>query len=61
CTVNIQHNCADNGCRSTRTRVVLNEREKTAERTLAVEHCAEHDLIVNTAQMRDAAILDNFR
>jgi hypothetical protein len=26
-----------------------------------VEHCAEHDLIVNTAQMRDAAILDNFR
>ncbi|KAJ6598814.1 hypothetical protein B0H10DRAFT_2323646 [Mycena sp. CBHHK59/15] len=38
CTVNVQHNCADNKCRTTRTRVVLAEQEKTSQRELAVEH-----------------------
>ncbi|KAJ7794480.1 hypothetical protein B0H14DRAFT_2621851 [Mycena olivaceomarginata] len=61
CTVNIQHNCADNKCRSTRSRVILNEREKTSERSLAVEHLSKSDLIINTAQMRDAAALNTFR
>ncbi|KAF8148334.1 hypothetical protein K438DRAFT_1625608, partial [Mycena galopus ATCC 62051] len=61
CTINIQHNCADNQCRSTRSRVVLNEREATSERALAIEHLSELDLIVNTAQMRDAASLNGFR
>lgn len=41
--------------------MVLNEREATSERALAVEHLSEADLIVNTAQMRDAASLDPFR
>ncbi|KAJ7127459.1 hypothetical protein C8R43DRAFT_897443, partial [Mycena crocata] len=61
CTINIQHNCADNNCRSTRSRVVFNEREATEERALVVEHLSNSDLIVNTAQMRDAASLDAFR
>ncbi|KAJ7933149.1 hypothetical protein B0H13DRAFT_1560248, partial [Mycena leptocephala] len=61
CTINIQHNCADNKCRTTRSRVVVNEREVTAERALAIEHLTEGDLIVNTVQMRDAAALDAFR
>ncbi|KAJ7126468.1 hypothetical protein C8R43DRAFT_897899 [Mycena crocata] len=61
CTVNVQHNCADNKCRSTRTRIVFNEREKTSNRALAVEHNSKSDLVVNTAQMRDAAYLDKFR
>ncbi|KAJ7780683.1 hypothetical protein DFH07DRAFT_910197 [Mycena maculata] len=61
CTVNIQHNCADNKCRTTRTRVILNEREKTSERGLEVEHLSKSDLIINTAQMRDAAALNAFR
>ncbi|KAF8144692.1 hypothetical protein K438DRAFT_1902947 [Mycena galopus ATCC 62051] len=53
CTVNIQHNCADNHCQSTRSRVILNEREETSERSLAVQHIS--------TQMRDAAALDTFR
>ncbi|KAJ7177170.1 hypothetical protein C8R46DRAFT_989326 [Mycena filopes] len=61
CTINIQHNCADNKCRTARTRVVLREREATAERALAIEHLVQSDLIVNTAQMRDAASLAAFR
>ncbi|KAJ6607826.1 hypothetical protein B0H10DRAFT_2166716 [Mycena sp. CBHHK59/15] len=61
CTVNVQHNCADNKCRTTRTRVVLAEREKTSQRELAVEHITGSDLIVNVGQMRDAATLDPFR
>lgn len=39
----------------------MNEREETAERSLAVEHISKADLIINTAQMRDAAVLDAFR
>ncbi|KAJ7716484.1 hypothetical protein DFH07DRAFT_907412 [Mycena maculata] len=61
CTVNIQHNCVDNKCQSTRTRVILNEREATAERALQVEHNVPDDMIINTAQMRDAVVLDPFR
>ncbi|KAJ6628599.1 hypothetical protein B0H10DRAFT_1643229, partial [Mycena sp. CBHHK59/15] len=60
CTVNIQHNCADKKCRCTKSQVVLNEREKTSERALAVQHISDGDFIVDTAQMRDAAALDPF-
>ncbi|KAJ7793619.1 hypothetical protein B0H14DRAFT_2393243, partial [Mycena olivaceomarginata] len=49
--------CADNKCQSSRTRVVVDEREKTSERSLAVQHISNADLIINTAQMRDAAAL----
>jgi hypothetical protein len=39
----------------------MNEREETSGRALVVQHLVESDLIVNTAQMRDAASLDAFR
>ncbi|KAJ7478788.1 hypothetical protein B0H11DRAFT_2423771 [Mycena galericulata] len=61
CTINIQHNCVDNNCQSTRTRVIFNEREATSERALQVQHTARDDMIINTGQMRDAAALDPFR
>ncbi|KAJ7806474.1 hypothetical protein B0H14DRAFT_2226427, partial [Mycena olivaceomarginata] len=54
CTINIRHNCADNKCRTTHSRVVVHERETTSERALAIEHRTEDDLIVDTAQMCDA-------
>ncbi|KAJ7213371.1 hypothetical protein C8J57DRAFT_959005, partial [Mycena rebaudengoi] len=57
CTINIQHNCVDNKCQSTRTRVIFNERERTSEHTLEVQHISLDDLIINTGQMRDAAVL----
>ncbi|KAF8139364.1 hypothetical protein K438DRAFT_2117929, partial [Mycena galopus ATCC 62051] len=61
CTVNIQHNCADNKCRSTRTKAIFNEREQISDRALAVEHVSPSDLIINTGQMRDAASLNSLR
>ncbi|KAJ7688778.1 hypothetical protein B0H14DRAFT_2420963, partial [Mycena olivaceomarginata] len=61
CPVNIQHNCADNNCTLTRSQIVYQEREKTAERSLAVQHFVPDDRIVNTAQMRDAEALAPFR
>ncbi|KAJ7820408.1 hypothetical protein B0H14DRAFT_2225734, partial [Mycena olivaceomarginata] len=53
-TFNIQHNCADNNCWSIPSRIILNEREETSERSLAVKHISSSDLIINTAQLRDA-------
>jgi hypothetical protein len=61
CTINVQHNCADNKCQSMRTRVIFNEREETAHRALEVQHIHPDDLIINTGQMRDAAALSPFR
>ncbi|KAJ7658765.1 hypothetical protein DFH06DRAFT_936718, partial [Mycena polygramma] len=57
CTVNIQHNCADNKCTLTHSQVVYQERGKTAERSLALQHFDPDDRIVNTGQMRDAELL----
>ncbi|KAJ7048323.1 hypothetical protein C8F01DRAFT_963359, partial [Mycena amicta] len=60
CTVNIQHNCADNDCKLTRTKNVRQEREVTTEKTLEVEHhsrVGQPNWLVNTGQMRDAASL----
>ncbi|KAJ6582761.1 hypothetical protein B0H10DRAFT_1676975, partial [Mycena sp. CBHHK59/15] len=54
CTVNIQHNCADNKCAVGRSEVVYQEREKTSERSLAVQHISPGDRVINTGQMRDA-------
>lgn len=61
CTVNTQHNCADNACPVTKSRNVLQEREKTANLALAVTHKSPTDIIMNTGQMRDAAIISPFR
>ncbi|KAJ6550708.1 hypothetical protein B0H10DRAFT_1642182, partial [Mycena sp. CBHHK59/15] len=60
CTVNVQHNCADNPCRVERSRMVFQEREETSERVLAVHHSynSTTDWVMNTGQMRDAAVLE---
>ncbi|KAJ6616937.1 hypothetical protein B0H10DRAFT_1798409, partial [Mycena sp. CBHHK59/15] len=61
CTVNVQHNCADNKCPVGRSKKVYQEREETSERALAVNHSSKTDWVINTGQMRDAAVLDTFR
>ncbi|KAJ7019780.1 hypothetical protein C8F04DRAFT_1404097 [Mycena alexandri] len=62
CTINIQHNCADNNCRVERSRKVYQEREEATQKALAVTHTfPSNDWVVNTAQMRDAATLEPFR
>ncbi|KAJ7913831.1 hypothetical protein B0H13DRAFT_2232248 [Mycena leptocephala] len=61
CTVNLQHNCADHQCAVGRSQVIYQEREKTSERALAVQHSSPTDRILNTGQMRDAAELAQFR
>ncbi|KAJ7475625.1 hypothetical protein B0H11DRAFT_2427303 [Mycena galericulata] len=60
CTVNIQHNCADNKCRASRSKKIYQEREETSERALEVDHHSKTDRVLNTGQMRDAAILQAF-
>lgn len=62
CTINVQHPCANNGCAETAEAVVNQERKKTSKTRPMVEHKPPHDLyVVNTAQMRDARILQRFR
>jgi hypothetical protein len=39
----------------------MNEREETSQRGLGIEHFSKSDLIINSAQMRDAAVLNTFR
>ncbi|KAF7371200.1 hypothetical protein MSAN_00755500 [Mycena sanguinolenta] len=62
CTVNVQHNCMDNACAPTSTRPVFQERIRTNETRPQVAHVKNPtDLILNTAQMRDAKYLQKFR
>ncbi|KAJ6474054.1 hypothetical protein C8R47DRAFT_1076489 [Mycena vitilis] len=62
CTVNVQHNCLDNKCGPTGSRFVFQEREKTAQTRAEIVHTQNPaDLVLNTAQMRDAVHLQRFR
>ncbi|KAJ7195401.1 hypothetical protein B0H12DRAFT_1299784, partial [Mycena haematopus] len=62
CTVNVQHNCLDNGCAPTSTRPVFQERIRTDQTRAQIAHTqSPTDLILNTAQMRDAKHLQKFR
>jgi hypothetical protein len=58
--VNVQHNCADHGCKLENTSVILQEREKTVERGLAVQHVPKNDFVLNTSQMRNSEIVRCF-
>ncbi|KAI0737866.1 hypothetical protein BC629DRAFT_1687266 [Irpex lacteus] len=60
CSVNVQHNCANNGCDLSDTRTVYLEREQQAERAAAVHHLNPDDLVLNTAKMRDARFVQTF-
>ncbi|KAK6992397.1 hypothetical protein R3P38DRAFT_2570511 [Favolaschia claudopus] len=62
CTVNVQHNCMDNHCAATATRAIFQERAKTNQTRSEVAHQTNiHDVVLNTAQMRDALHLQKYR
>lgn len=62
CTVNIQHNCALNNCGATGQRPVYQEHQRTEHTRPVISHnrCPD-DLMLNTAQMRDAVYVQPFR
>ncbi|KAF7329540.1 hypothetical protein MKEN_00216800 [Mycena kentingensis (nom. inval.)] len=64
CTVNVQHNCVDNGCKPARTKRKFQEREEISEKGDEIRHIdgsSAVNWIMNTAQMRDASTLSSFR
>ncbi|KAI6039086.1 hypothetical protein EDC04DRAFT_3012242 [Pisolithus marmoratus] len=61
CCVNVQHNCAGHHCTGSSSVSVYEEREKTTKTMRRIEHRNPSDLILNTAQMRDAAHVQRFR
>ncbi|OSD04147.1 hypothetical protein PYCCODRAFT_1364884 [Trametes coccinea BRFM310] len=63
CSVNVQHDCAKLLCSATGRREVRQERASTGLYKAAVEHLGPpgKDLILNTAQMRDAVHVQRFR
>jgi hypothetical protein len=61
CTVNIQHNCAQHKCQASGNQPVYQERQQTMHTVKAIQHLNQpNDLILNTAQMRDAVHLQKF-
>ncbi|KAK7029116.1 hypothetical protein R3P38DRAFT_2524834 [Favolaschia claudopus] len=62
CTVNVQHNCMDNQCTATATRAAFQERAKTNQTLPEIAHLSNiGDVVLNTAQMRDAVHVQRFR
>ncbi|KAI5982242.1 hypothetical protein EDC04DRAFT_2915769 [Pisolithus marmoratus] len=61
CCVNVQHNCARHRCTGSAAVSVYEEREKTTKTTRRIEHLVPSDLILNTAQMRNATHVQQFR
>ncbi|KAH9945634.1 hypothetical protein B0H21DRAFT_693918 [Amylocystis lapponica] len=61
CTVNVQHNCTANHCGIMASRTVWQERQRTDQTQTAVTHNNPADLVLNTAQMRDAVHVQHFR
>ncbi|KAF8891836.1 hypothetical protein BD779DRAFT_1437618 [Infundibulicybe gibba] len=54
CTVNVQHRCASHRCEMTDATFVQQERHATSITKATVSHSNPSDLVLNTAQMRDA-------
>ncbi|KAI6044628.1 hypothetical protein EDC04DRAFT_2539383, partial [Pisolithus marmoratus] len=61
CGVNVQHNCAGNGCTGTSAIPVYEERERTTKTQQQIGHQNPSDFILNTAQMHDAMHVQQFR
>ncbi|KAJ3534303.1 hypothetical protein NMY22_g6988 [Coprinellus aureogranulatus] len=62
CTVNVQHACFDMGCGATEEATVWQERVETTQTRRTVKHASPlHRVVLNTAQMRDAAFVQPFR
>ena len=60
CNINVQHNCAKQKCDLSATRKAYLEREELPNAAPKVHHKNEDDLILNTARMRDAKIIQRF-
>ncbi|KAJ3766525.1 hypothetical protein FB446DRAFT_653672, partial [Lentinula raphanica] len=60
CAVNVQHHCIGNNCHATATRPAYQERSQKGT-VKVIEHQNPHDLVLNTCQMRNAALLTHFR
>ena len=61
CTVNLQHCCAAHNCEATESVFVRQERVLTDNTKAVVSHHHPQDLILNTAQMHDAFVLNGLR
>ncbi|KAJ7483665.1 hypothetical protein FB451DRAFT_1029349, partial [Mycena latifolia] len=62
CTVNVQHNCIDNKCEATGSVPVYQERTQTTQTIARIAHTRNAgDVVLNTAQMRDAVHVQHFR
>ncbi|KAL0566487.1 hypothetical protein V5O48_015525 [Marasmius crinis-equi] len=62
CTVNVQHDCIRNDCQVKEVHFRRQERHITPIRKGAVVHEGDlHDIVLNTAQMRDALYVQRFR
>jgi hypothetical protein len=62
CTVNVPHNCVRNNCTSNGFQYVYQERKLTTQKRAVTMHDARpDDRVLNTAQMRDAPYLQQFR
>ncbi|KAF7976628.1 hypothetical protein HWV62_5933 [Athelia sp. TMB] len=61
CTVNTPHNCADHACGIGGSRPIYQEREMTNSTRSVVSHIDPYDVMLNTAQMRDALHVQKFR
>lgn len=60
CSVNVQHNCAAHRCNLSGSRSVYLERERQSDAP-AVRHLGSTtDLILNTAKIRDAKVIQRF-
>ncbi|KIJ40073.1 hypothetical protein M422DRAFT_139981, partial [Sphaerobolus stellatus SS14] len=60
CAVNIQHNCIQNKCSLKQLQAIRQEREETNQRRDIVVHNNPNDFLINTCQMRNAAIIQRF-
>lgn len=60
--MNVQHNCALHQCTTAQIRHVYQERERTDATEPIISHVRNpEDIVLNTAQMRDAAYVQRFR
>ncbi|KAK7032978.1 hypothetical protein R3P38DRAFT_3313080 [Favolaschia claudopus] len=62
CAVNVQHNCMDHRCTVASTVPIFQERARTTQTAARVVHShPQDDVVLNTAQMRDAVLVQPYR
>ncbi|PBK79410.1 hypothetical protein ARMGADRAFT_1049148 [Armillaria gallica] len=61
CTVNVQHDCSRNDCTPDASVPIFQERQQTDKVHRRIRHRNPADIVLNTAQMRDAVHVQPFR